>query len=70
MAQRVRYDAFISYRHTEPDSEISYRGAEDGYEEYRYLVTLPSYEQIIRLADEYLGDFKPDERVKEKYGLE
>ncbi len=25
MAQRVRYDAFISYRHTEPDSEIAAR---------------------------------------------
>ena len=35
-----------------------------------YMITPVEYEEIIELADEYLGDFEPDNRVKAKYNLE
>ena len=39
-------------------------------EEYEYMARVLSYEEIIRLADDLLGDYVPDERVREKYSLE
>ena len=35
-----------------------------------YTVYPVTYEQLIRLADDYLAGYEPDERVKEKYSLE
>lgn len=34
-----------------------------------YLLDIVSYEEMIRMADELLGDYEPNERTKEKYGL-
>lgn len=36
----------------------------------QYLVTPLNYDEVIRIADEVLGDYRPDERVREKYSLE
>lgn len=35
-----------------------------------YIVTPVTYDDIIRLADEMLNGYTPDERIKEKYSLE
>ena len=35
-----------------------------------YFMVYPvTYEQLISMTDEFLGDYEPDERVKEKYSL-
>ena len=39
-------------------------------ETYYYLVTPVKYDGLLKMADEFLGDFEPDDRVKEKYSLE
>ena len=35
-----------------------------------YLINPVTYEELIALADEEIAGYTPDERVKEKYGLE
>ena len=37
---------------------------------YCYVFTPLKYNRLLELADEFLGDFVPDERVREKYSLE
>ena len=34
-----------------------------------YTIEIISYEEMIRMADELLNGYEPDERTKEKYGL-
>ena len=41
---------------------------ENGEVEY-YVFTPLKFKELLSLADEYLLDFEPDKRVKEKYGL-
>ena len=35
-----------------------------------YLIKPVKYNRLLQMADEFLGDFEPDQRVKEKYSLE
>ncbi|MBO4687648.1 MAG: toll/interleukin-1 receptor domain-containing protein [Clostridiales bacterium] len=39
------------------------------YETYKYLLRPITYEELIEMTDAYLGDYEPDERVREKYSL-
>lgn len=74
MAKTVKYDAFISYRHCESDSDnqsgaiVIYARTEDNSDAY-FKVYPVTYEQLISMADEFLSGYEPDERVKEKYSL-
>ena len=41
-----------------------------GYEFwYQYRFDVVRYEDIIRMADEYLGDYEPSNDTKEKYSI-
>ena len=37
---------------------------------YYYLIRPVTYDELIDAADEYLGGYVPDEKIKERYGLE
>lgn len=45
-------------------------GRWEGGSERQYQVRIVSYDEMIRLSDEMLVGYEPDERVKEKYSLE
>ena len=35
-----------------------------------YELRIASYDEVMKIADEMLGDYVPDEKIMEKYGLE
>lgn len=37
--------------------------------EGNFELSIATYEEVIGIADEMLGDYRPDERIQEKYGL-
>ena len=37
--------------------------------EGNFELSIATYEEVIGIADEMLGDYRPDERILEKYGL-
>lgn len=40
-----------------------------GDAEGEYELTVATYDEVIQIADEMLGDYRPEEKIREKYGL-